>query len=98
MRSSSLQGFFLAKKVKQDVIHRLADGGIVCQDFIAKPCGAPIGQFLADTVQKGVCIVIENVIVPYEGHFAYKSHRYLTSFFRSTPHIFAAHRWRRGGR
>ena len=46
--------------------------------MIEEAGGVPIGQFLPDAVQKSVCIVVEDVIVPYEGHFAYKSHRYLT--------------------
>lgn len=70
---------FLTKKVKQDVICCLADSGIVCQDFIAKPCGITVGKLLPDAVQEGVCIVIEDVIVSYEGHLAENAYSYLTS-------------------
>ena len=70
---------FLTKKVEQDVICCLADSGIVCQDFIAKPCGITVGQFLPDAVQEGVCIVVEDIIVPYEGHLAKNAYSYRTS-------------------
>ena len=70
---------FLTKKVKQDVICCLADSGIVCQDFIAKPCGIAVGQFFPDAVQKVVGIVVEDIIVPYEGHLAENAYSYLTS-------------------
>ena len=70
---------FLTKKVKQDVICGLADSGIVCQDFIAKPCGIAVGQFLPDAVQEGVCIVVEDIVVPNEGLLAENAYSYLTS-------------------
>lgn len=74
-----LTGVFLTKKVKQDVSRGLADSGIVCQDFVAKPCGVTVGQFLPDAVQKVVGIVVEDVIVPYEGYLAENAYSYLTS-------------------
>ena len=54
----------LTEEIQQNIICRLADGRIVCQDFVAKPGGIPIGQFRPDTVQKRLFIVIEDVIVP----------------------------------
>ena len=67
------------RQVKQDVICCLADSGIVCQDFVAKPCGIAVGKLLPDAVQEGVCIVVEDIIVPYEGHLAKNTYSYLTS-------------------
>lgn len=38
-----------------------------------------IGQFLLDAVQKVVGIVVEDIIVPYEGHLAKNTYSYLAS-------------------
>lgn len=72
------------RKLKESTVSRYRYvvrqySGIVCQDFIAKPCGITVGQFLPDAVQEGVCIVVEDIIVPYEGHLAKNTYSYLTS-------------------
>ena len=38
-----------------------------------------IGKLLPDAVQEGVCIVVEDIVVPYEGHLAENAYSYLTS-------------------
>ena len=64
---------------QSEIIRRLADGRIVYQDFVAKPCGITVGQFLPDAVQEGVGIVVEDIVVPYEGHLTENAYSYLTS-------------------
>ena len=47
--------------------------------MIAEAGCVPVGQFLPDAVQKVAGIVVEDIIVPYEGHLAENAYSYLTS-------------------
>ena len=47
--------------------------------MIAEAGCVPVGQLLPDAVQKSVCIVVEDIVVPYEGHLAENAYSYLTS-------------------
>ena len=59
-----LAGIFLAIKVKNDIVHSLANSRIVGQHFIAQTCGRAVRQFLSDSFEKGfgigklLCIAI----------------------------------------
>ena len=48
-----LAGILLAIKVKDDIVHLLADGGIIGHHFIAQTCGRTIRKFFPHTLEKG---------------------------------------------
>ena len=48
-----LAGILLAIKVKNDIVHSLADGGIVGQHLVTESCGGVIRKFFPHTLEKG---------------------------------------------
>ena len=48
-----LTGIFLAIKVKNDIVHSLANSRIIGQHFVAQTCGRAIRKFLPHALEKG---------------------------------------------
>ena len=62
----------LAIKVKDDIVHLLADAGIVGQHLVTEACGGAIRKFLAHTLEKGFGIGKLLCIAIGKGHVAHQ--------------------------